>query len=415
MNLTRMRSGMSSLAVACVLSLLQASFVTHVAAQTEAAASDAARNTAPRAALPPLSASAYVPKPAPATDGPYTPQPILQGGVVVPIYPAGSKFLKAERVREPEQYNMSRDVPGRISSIVNIHNPSIEVHTVDGGFNTGAVVLLAAGGGHNTLNVGTESADFVPFFYNYGVNTVILRNRLRRDGYDPKTDAVNDALQAIRVVRSYAKEFRIDPSRIGIMGFSAGAELSTPAAIAYEEFDKANTDPTDHFAGVSSRPDFVGVIYPGPSPFARGATPTIPRNVPPSFIMCAGSGDRGHAVWANEYFAAMLAVGAPNLEMHIYGNGYHPGSGSTGGLTDRIGTPMGTWQHRFIDWFRDLGFLEKPGVKTKAATDVESYVNRPPRSGNRRGGQGRGDSRPAPATSASQSDPSSPAGLGREP
>ena len=105
--------------------------------------------------------------------------------------------------------------------------------------------------------------------------------------------------------------------------------------------------------------------------------------------MCAGSGDRGHAVWANEYFAAMLAVRVPNLEMHIYGNGYHPGSGSTGGLTDRIGTPMGTWQHRFIDWFRDLGFLQKPGVKTKAATDVEAYVSRPPRSGNRRGGQGR--------------------------
>ena len=74
---------------------------------------------------------------------------------------------------------MSQAVPGRISSIVNIHNPSIEVHTVDRGINTGAAVILVAGGGHNTLNVGTESADFVPFFYNYGVNTVILRNRLR--------------------------------------------------------------------------------------------------------------------------------------------------------------------------------------------------------------------------------------------
>ena len=263
MDLARMRSGMSSLAAACVLSLLLTSFATQAAAQTEPCPTPlrptslrpTPRETAPRAALPPLAAPAYVPKPAPATDGPYTPQPILQGGVVVPIYPAGSKFLKADRVREPEQYNMSRDVPGRISSIVNIHNPSIEFHTVDGSLNTGAVVILAAGGGHNTLNVGTESADFVPFFYNYGVNTVILRNRLRRDGYDPKTDAVNDALQAIRVVRSYAKEFRIDPSRIGIMGFSAGAELSTPAAIAYEEFDKANNGP-----GRSASPAF----HPGP-------------------------------------------------------------------------------------------------------------------------------------------------------
>ena len=75
-------------------------------------------------------------------------------------------------------------MPGRINSIVNIHNPSIEVHPVDRGLNTGAAVILVAGGGHNTLNVGSEGADFVPFFYNYGVNTVILRNRLRRDGYN---------------------------------------------------------------------------------------------------------------------------------------------------------------------------------------------------------------------------------------
>jgi endo-1,4-beta-xylanase len=107
--------------------------------------------------------------------------------------------------------------------------------------------------------------------------------------------------------------------------------------------------------------------------------------------MCAGSGDRGHAVWADEYFAAMLAVSAPNLEMHIYGNGHHPGSGSTGGLTDRGGTPMGTWQYRFIDWFRDLGFLQKPGVKTRAAADVEAYASQPPprtSGGGRRGGAG---------------------------
>ena len=119
-----------------------------------------------RATLPPLPAPLALPKPGPATDAPYAPQPILQGGVVVTLYPPGSRFLNMERVREPEQYNMSQSVPGRISSIVNIHNPSIEVHTVEGNLNTGTAVILAAGGGHNTLNVGSESADFVPFFYN---------------------------------------------------------------------------------------------------------------------------------------------------------------------------------------------------------------------------------------------------------
>jgi endo-1,4-beta-xylanase len=309
------------------------------------------------------------------TDAPYAPLPILQGGVVVPLYPPGSPFLKADKVREAEQYNLSQAVPGRISSIVNIHNPSIEVHTVERGLNTGAAVILVAGGGHNTLNVGTESADFVPFFYNYGVNTVILRNRLRRDGYNAETDAVYDAQQAVRLVRAYAKEWNIDPNKIGIMGFSAGAELAAPAAVLFPDFDKKNSDPSDPLAGISSRPDFVGVIYPGPTPFARNRTaPPVPRNVPPAFLACTASGDRVHAVWAMEYFSAMLAVSVPNVEMHLYGNGGH-----AGGLTDRNNTPFGTWQYRFIDWFRDLGFLQKPGIETKAAKDIAAYVSQPAR------------------------------------
>ena len=323
--------------------------------------------------LPPLPAPFEIPKPGPTTDAPYAPTPILPGGIVIPLYPPGSPFLKTDRVREAEQYNMSQAVPGRINSIVNIHNPSIEVHTVDRGLNTGAAVILAAGGGHNTLNVGGESADFVPFFYNYGVNTIILRNRLRRDGYNPQTDAVNDALQAIRLVRAYAKEWNIDPNKIGIMGFSAGAELAAPAAVLFADFDKKNSDPSDPLAGITSRPDFVGIIYPGPSPFARNRTPPpIPRNVPPAFIACAGSGDRVHAVWAIEYFNAMLALSVPNIEMHLYGNGGHGG-----GLTDRNNIPFGTWQYRYIDWFRDLGFLQKPGVETKAAKDVAAFVSPP--------------------------------------
>ncbi|WP_321471900.1 alpha/beta hydrolase fold domain-containing protein [uncultured Paludibaculum sp.] len=335
--------------------------------------------------LPPLPGPIGIPKPGPVTDGPYAPQPILQGGVVVPLYPPGSPFLKIDRVREAEQYNLSQTVPGRINSIVNIHNPSIEVHTVDRSLNTGAAVILVAGGGHNTLNVGSEAADFVPFFYNYGVNTIILRNRLRRDGYNPQTDAVYDAQQAIRLVRAYAKEWNIDPNKIGIMGFSAGAELTAAAAVRFEEFDKGKRAADDPLSGISSRPDFAGIIYPGPSPFAKNrVAPPIPRNVPPAFLVCGGSGDRVHAIWAMEYYEAMLKLGVPNIEMHLYSNGRHPGDPlgegvrMTGGLTDRNHTPFGTWQFRFVDWFRDLGFLQKPGVETKAAHDVAEFVPQPP-------------------------------------
>jgi endo-1,4-beta-xylanase len=327
-----------------------------------------------------------VPKPGPVTDAPYAPQAILQGGIVMPLFPPGSPYLKADKIREAEQYTMSQAVPGRIASIVGIHNPSIEVHLVERAINTGAAIILAPGGGHNTLQVGGEGADFVPFFYNYGVNTIILRNRLRRDGYNPQTDEVYDAQQAIRTVRAHAKEWFIDPAKIGIMGFSAGAELAAPSALLFDDFDQKNNAAGDPLAGVSSRPDFIGLIYPGPSPFAPNRTPPpIPRNTPPAFVICGGSGDRGHALWAMQYMNAMLGAAIPNVELHIYGNGRHPGdplpdgNRMSGGLTDRGGIPFGTWQYRFIEWFRDLGFLQKPGVETKAAKDSATFASQPAR------------------------------------
>ena len=94
----------------------------------------------------------------------------------------------------------------------------------------------------------------------------------------------------------------------------------------------------------------------------------------------------------------MLTAGVPNVELHLYGNGRHPGdplpdgSRMSGGLTDRNDIPFGTWQYRFIDWARDLGFLQKPGIETKAAKDVAAYVANPPRPyGQGRGGPGRGN------------------------
>jgi hypothetical protein len=99
-----------------------------------------------------------------------------------------------------------------------------------------------------------------------------------------------------------------------------------------------------------------------------------------------------------QYFSAMLNARIPNIEMHVYGNGIH-----ANGLKYRDGQPFGTWQDRFVDWFRDLGFLGKPGVETKAASDSAAHVVAPPppaRGG--RGGRGGGapgaPGAPAPAT-----------------
>jgi dienelactone hydrolase len=333
--------------------------------------------SAAQAPLLPVPAPQAIPKPAPATKGAYAPQALLPGGIVMPLFPPGSPYLNAKRVHEAEVYTMDPVVPGRVQRIVNIHNPSIEVHLAGGGNNTGTAIILAPGGGHNTLVVGLEGADPVPYFFQYGINTIILRNRLRTSGYDPKTDGVYDIQQAIRLVRAHAAQWRIDPKKIGVVGFSAGAELTMAAAIQYPAFDTKNNEAADSLAGISSRPDFVGSIYPGPSLFtpawtSKNGTPPIPKDTPPSFIAGAGWQDKVHAVWADEYFSAMLNAGIPNVEMHIYARGVHGN-----GLAYRDFTAEGTWQDRFIHWLRDLGFFGKAGTETLAAQDVAEFVKQP--------------------------------------
>jgi len=310
-----------------------------------------------------------------APAGPFVPAPALPGGIVLALYPPDSPLLKRERLHEAETYNSTTGgvTPGgKVQSTLNIHNPSIEVHLAPGRTNTGAAIIVIAGGGHKILWIGPEGHDFVPYFARHDITTIILRHRLRVDGYDAKVDAVNDAFQAVRVVRAHAAQWKLDPAKIGLVGFSAGAELSAPAALFFDTFTAANKAANDPLAQVSARPDFVGLIYPGPTPFAKGATPAIPANVPPSFIASAGSGDRVHAIWAEEYFSAMLRRGVPNLEMHIYGRGGHGG-----GLKARDGIPFGTWPERFLDWFRDLGFLGKSGIPTKAAAESAAFAAKP--------------------------------------
>lgn len=302
---------------------------------------------------------------------PFQPQPIIPGGEVIALYPPDSPFLNQTRIAEPEKYNSTfKDQKDSIINVLNIHNPSIEVHLApDNANNTGTAIILAPGGGHKILWVAPEGAAWVPHFAELGISTIILSNRLRVDGYEPTTDATNDAQQAIRLVRSRAAGWKIDPHKIGIIGFSAGAELAAPAALFAGSFEKSNSSESDPLAGVPALPDFVGLIYPGPTPFTRDPATKIPADAPPAFIACSGSTDKIHAEWAADYFNPMLKAGVPNVEMHIYARGGH---GNPGRGPEEI--PYASWPDRLDEWLGDLGFLGKPGVKTRAAADSAAYV-----------------------------------------
>jgi endo-1,4-beta-xylanase len=179
------------------------------------------------------------------------------------------------RKNEPEEI--------RGETIVNVHNPSIIAFLPPREKATGVGLILAPGGGHTSLWIMHEGFNPAQALAEKGIATFVLKNRLQSSGYKFDVEGVADMARAIRVVRSRAAEFGVDPAKIGAGGFSAGGELAELVAIRNDAGDPTATDPVNKF---SSRPDFQALIYPGKSQLIQ---PTA--NSPPAF-MAAGSEDR---------------------------------------------------------------------------------------------------------------------------
>jgi acetyl esterase/lipase len=232
------------------------------------------------------------------------------------------------------------------SNVGNVHNPSITPYlpTKDA---TGTAVIIAPGGGHSKLCLGHEGYALAEWFRDHGIAAFVLKYRLAREKgstYTIQDHAMADTRRAIRLVRSKAGEWGIQPDRIGIMGFSAGGEL---AAFAAMKSDAGNADAAEPLERLSSRPDFQALIYPGTSSLFSAE-----KGMPPLFIAC-GYGDRpdiseGMASLYLKYKAAGVKA-----ELHIYSNAGH-GFGYKSGTN----TAAGRWPERFTEWLTDSGLLK---------------------------------------------------------
>lgn len=272
------------------------------------------------------------------------PQPLVPGAKVITLWPAGSPMLKAlDGWDKPEVLNRSKAKPDRVDSVTNIHNPSIEVHLAPPDKATGMAVIVAPGGGNTTCVVGTEGIDIANWLNGLGIHAFIERYRLRP--YGSQTDALADTQRAFRVVRANAKEWGVDPKRVGIMGFSAGGEQ---AALAALHFDAGKADATDPIERFSCRPDFTVLVYAG---WRNLDLSQVPKDAPPAFLVSAGLGDASHAKRTVEFYEAYFQAKIP-VELHIYAHGGHGG-----GIGPRKGIPFGTWHDRFIEWAKDQGFM----------------------------------------------------------
>ena len=217
---------------------------------------------------------------------------------------------------------------------------------------TGAAIVVFPGGAYRILASDLEGTEVCARLNEAGVTCAMLKYRVPDTGpYPESAQALQDAQRALGIVRLHAAEWQIDPRRIGVLGFSAGAHLATCLGT---HFDKRLYDPVDEADALNCRPDFSVLIYPaylvesGPD-FALKAELIPTSATPPAFILQTGD-DPYHVENALVYYQKLKNAGVP-AELHIYANGGHGF-----GLRESELTAT-TWPDSVQAWLRTIRVL----------------------------------------------------------
>jgi acetyl esterase/lipase len=255
--------------------------------------------------------------------------------------------------------------------LTNVTRPTITVYRPAREKNTGAAMLICPGGGYWNLAWDLEGEEIAAWLNAAGMTGILLKYRVpRRPGQPeelPAPGPLLDAQRAVSLVRSRAREWDIDPNRIGMVGFSAGGHLALATAT---NFDRRAYEPIDDVDRVSCRPDFAVAVYSGYfvaqetgalAPYIR-----IPRRTPPIFLVHASDDPVSNVENSVVMYQALKRVGVPT-ELHVYAAGGH------GFGVRKSSLPCSTWPERCVDWLRNQGVL-KPGADR---TGQEAYQDLP--------------------------------------
>lgn len=235
--------------------------------------------------------------------------------------------------------------------VTGVHNPYVTLHLPPKEKATGAAVVVVPGGGHRELWVMHEGENIAAWLCEQGVAAVVLRHRLAREKDSPyKIDvhALQDGQRALRLVRSKAKEWNLDPARVGMMGFSAGGEVVGLVCRKADKGDPKATDPIDRESAV---PAFQALVYPGPQGI-RGET-ISKDNCPPLWALVGD--DDPAAAWLVTHYQDAKKAGV-SAELHAYaktghGFGFRPAKAT--------GKPVEGWPTRFVEFLGVQGVLRK--------------------------------------------------------
>ncbi len=267
---------------------------------------------------------------------------LFQTPTQIPLWPGGAPGFESRR-SEPEV--------AESYYVKNIHNPSITAFLPPKEIANGTAVVVVPGGGHSLLVYGAEGEQPARYLNKLGVACFVLKHRLGRGEGTPykiEVHARQDMERAMRLVRSRATEWGVDPKRVGVLGFSAGGE--TAAFVSYADLpgDPAAKDPIDH---LNARADFFASIYPGPI----GYPATVPAGAPPAFMLCSYD-DEFHAKVIEDIIPKYRAAKV-NLEVHLLSAGGHGFN-----MGDRSKVPsVKSWPQRMADWMSERGLLPTKG------------------------------------------------------
>ena len=230
--------------------------------------------------------------------------------------------------------------------VSNVHRPTLTVYLPRSGKVSAAIVVIP-GGGHRELWMDHEGYTVAERLAERGVAAFVLKYRLAREPgstYRVDHESLQDVRRAIRLVRARAKEWNVDPARVGVMGFSAGGEL---AALAASPAGDALADWPDATGKGNARPVFQALIYPG-----RSENIAPQADAPPAFLVC-GANDRPDISEGLARVYLRFKEARVPAELHIYA---HAGHGF--GIRPHHRSASAGWLDRLYEWLRDSGFVD---------------------------------------------------------
>jgi acetyl esterase/lipase len=286
------------------------------------------------------------------------------GHAQIPIW-AGTP-PDAKPIPEPESVVTTRHLVAErhYMAILNVSLPTMTIYSPNGE-NTGAAVVVLPGGGFASLAIDLEGTEVCDWLTSRGITCVLLKYRVPSEPYDwrcdcyadhdglvTSTQSLEDLQRTMGLARLRAKEWHIDPHKIGVMGFSAGGYLAAEISTKFQHRLYASVDEADK---ESARPDFAVLVYPGHLATDNDSlNPNVPvsSETPPTFVVQAEDADIDPVHESLVYYAALAKAGVP-VEMHLYAQGGH-----AFGLR-HTQSPVTDWPSLVEIWLHTIGMISQ--------------------------------------------------------